>query len=59
MIKSLIPLFLIPLLINGCLMPYQEDFTCNKGLNSGVCDSVSNVYDSSYADLNSKEKKSS
>jgi hypothetical protein len=32
-------------LLSGCsLMPYKSEFSCEKGKNSGICDSVSNNY---------------
>lgn len=34
------------LLFEGCsMLPYRDDFQCQKGKNSGVCGSVSEVYD--------------
>lgn len=36
-------------LFSGCsLTPYQSEFSCTKGVNSGVCESVSNNYESSF-----------
>ncbi|MCR6591880.1 putative lipoprotein [Campylobacter insulaenigrae] len=36
-------------LFNGCAMlPYKNDFSCEKGKNNGTCDSVSNVYELSH-----------
>ncbi|KGI56040.1 TraV family lipoprotein [Campylobacter sp. MIT 97-5078] len=34
-------------LIQGCsaMLPYRDDFQCQKGKNSGVCGSVSEIYD--------------
>jgi len=48
MIRICLTVFTITLFLSGCLMPYQDEFTCNKGFNSGVCDSVSSVYDKTY-----------
>ena len=43
------------LLLQGCsFTPYHDDFSCNKGIGEGRCDSVSNVYEYS---LNSKKSK--
>ncbi|EAH8152210.1 TraV family lipoprotein [Campylobacter lari] len=36
-------------LFNACAMlPYKNDFSCEKGKNNGTCDSVSNVYELSH-----------
>lgn len=38
----------------GCsLLPYEETFICNKGLNSGSCQSVSENYRDTFVDKNS------
>lgn len=40
----------IGFVVAGCsLTPYQSEFSCVKGVNSGVCDSVSNVYQRTLA----------
>jgi len=32
-------------MMSGCsLMPYKSEFSCERGKNSGICDSVSNNY---------------
>lgn len=38
---------LIALLFESCsyMLPYRDDFQCQKGKNSGVCGSVSEIYD--------------
>jgi hypothetical protein len=37
-------------LVSGCLTPYNEEFTCNKGVSTGVCASVSENYKNSFKD---------
>jgi len=45
MIKIYIQTILSLLLFTGCsLMPYSDNFSCQKGKNSGVCASISDVY---------------
>ncbi len=37
----------------GCgILPYEENFICNKGLNSGSCQSVSENYRDTFIDKN-------
>ena len=37
----------------GCnILPYEETFICNKGLNSGSCQSVSENYRDTFVDKN-------
>lgn len=43
--------------LTGCsMMPYRDDFQCEKGKNSGVCASVSEVYEMSF-DMDTLKKK--
>jgi len=43
--------------ITGCsMLPYRSSFRCNKGKNSGVCASVSKVYEMSF-DMDKLKKK--
>ena len=45
---------LLAINITGCtLLPYEETFICNKGLNSGSCQSVSENYRDTFVDKNS------
>lgn len=46
MIK-LISIIFLALMLGGCsyMLPYRDDFQCQKGKNNGVCGSVSEVYD--------------
>ena len=40
-------------LLSGCsILPYEENFICNKGLNSGSCQSVSENYRDTFIDKN-------
>ena len=38
--------------LTGCLLPYKETFICNKGLNTGNCQSVSKNYQDTFLDKN-------
>jgi len=44
--------------MTGCsaMLPYRDDFQCEKGKNSGVCASVSEVYEMSF-DMDELKKK--
>lgn len=44
--------------MTGCsaMLPYRDDFQCEKGKNSGVCASVSEVYEMSF-DMDTLKKK--
>lgn len=33
---------------SGCILPYNENFICNKGLNTGNCQSVSENYHDTF-----------
>ncbi len=44
-------IYLSIVMFQGCsLTPYHDDYACNKGAGQGKCDSVSNIYKSSYND---------
>lgn len=51
-IKLLITTALITINFTGCILPYKETFVCNKGLNTGNCQSVSKNYQDTFLDKN-------
>ena len=51
---------LLAINITGCtLLPYEETFICNKGLNSGSCQSVSENYRDTFVDKNGIKRRRS
>lgn len=51
-IYLLITSIIIAINLTGCLLPYKETFVCNKGLNTGNCQSVSKNYEDTFLDKN-------
>lgn len=58
---KLINFLVLPLsvVLGGCsaMLPYRDDFQCQKGQNSGMCASVSEVYEMSFDMESLKEQK--
>lgn len=47
--KNIAIFSILTLLISGCsLTPYESEFSCTKGIGEGSCDSVTNIYKSSF-----------
>ena len=46
--KTIVTASLPLIFLSGCLSPYNEQFSCNKGINSGACASVTQNYDDSF-----------
>jgi len=51
-INLLIASAVISINFTGCILPYKETFVCNKGLNTGNCQSVSKNYQDTFLDKN-------